>query len=47
LELKRIEAAKEIIENLSKTNNVIYLPSGGMTGPGGVGGSGTNFLYKL
>jgi prohibitin 1 len=42
LELKRLEAAKEIVENLSKSRNVVYLPSSG-TGAG----SANNFLYKI
>ena len=29
LELRRIEAAKELAETMSKSPNVVYLPSGG------------------
>lgn len=44
LELKRLEAARDIVENLSKSQNIIYLPSGsGST----AGSSGSNFLYKI
>jgi prohibitin 1 len=41
LELKRLEAAREIVDNLSRSNNVIYMPGGGS------GSGGNNFLYKL
>jgi prohibitin 1 len=41
LELKRLEAARDIIDNLSKSSNVIYMPGGGS------GSSGSNFLYKI
>ena len=53
LELKRIEAALEIVENLSKSVNVTYLPSSSNS-PASVpseaevaGGTGQNFLFKL
>jgi prohibitin 1 len=46
LELKRLEAAREIVDNLSKAKNVIYLPSVGQGGQAGVGSS-PNFLYKI
>jgi len=42
LELKRLEAAKEIVENLSKSKNVVYLPSGGSSDS-----KSMNMLYKL
>jgi hypothetical protein len=49
LELKRIEAAKEIVDNLSKSTNVTYLPSMNTSNQqGGVGGgSGPNYLFKI
>lgn len=48
LELKRLEAAREIVENLSRSNNVIYLPgTSGNAGGLSSGGSGSNFIYKL
>jgi prohibitin 1 len=40
LELKRLEAAREIIDNLSKANNVTYMPSSGSK-------DGSNFLFKI
>jgi len=39
--LKKLEAAKDIVENLSKSKNVVFLPGNS------VGGSGNNFLYKI
>ena len=39
LELKKLEAARDIVENLSKSKNVSFIPSGGS--------SGSNFLYKV
>jgi prohibitin 1 len=51
LELKRLEAAKDIVENLSKSNNVTYLPGGGgdssSSPSSSSSGQKTNFLYKL
>jgi prohibitin 1 len=41
LELKRLEAAREIVDNLSKSNNVTYMPGGNTSG------GGANFLYKI
>merc|ERR1719263_1827666 len=44
VEVKRIDAAKEIAETLSKSNNVMYLPGGGganlLLNMGGAGGGG-------
>lgn len=34
LELRKIEAARDIAETLSKSRNVIYLPSSGANGGG-------------
>lgn len=42
LELKRLEAAHDIVQNLSRSSNVTYMPSGGPNG-----GSGSNFLFRL
>ena len=41
LELKRLEAAVEIVTNLSRSSGVTYMPSGS----GGT--SSPNFLFKL
>ncbi len=38
LELRKIEAAKDIAETLAKSRNVIYLPGGSGSGGGGSGG---------
>ena len=46
LELKRIEAAVEIVENLSKSSSVTYLPSSGNNSLGNTTG-GQNFLFKI
>jgi prohibitin 1 len=46
LELRRIEAAKEIAETLSEAKNVTFLPSGGK-GKDGKGTAETNFLLSL
>jgi prohibitin 1 len=35
LELRRIEASKEIASTLANSKNVTYLPGGGLTGNGG------------
>ena len=45
LELKRLEAAREIVENLSKSKNVTYLPSS--SGNSHSDDKGMKFLYKL
>ncbi|GMI21949.1 hypothetical protein TeGR_g12211 [Tetraparma gracilis] len=37
LEMKRIDAAKQIAKTLSRSNKVTYLPSGGAGGGGGPG----------
>jgi prohibitin 1 len=42
LELKRLEAAKDIVENLSRSKNVVYLPSSSAAD-----GKNMNMLYKL
>jgi prohibitin 1 len=41
LELKRLEAAREIVENLSKAANVTYMPNSGSSG------DGSKFLFKI
>jgi len=41
IELRRIEATKEIANTLSKSKNVTYLPSGGDGNGGSVGGGGS------
>jgi prohibitin 1 len=43
LELRKIEAAREIADVLSKSRNVIYLPSGGGAGEG----AGPNLLLNM
>jgi prohibitin 1 len=40
IEVRRIDAAKDIAETLAKSRNVTYLPSGG-------GGGGSNMLLKI
>jgi prohibitin 1 len=47
LELKRLEAARDIVDSLAKSKNVTFLPAsqGGSVNTGGSGGA--NFLYKL
>ena len=47
LELKRLEAAREIVENLSRSKNVTYLPSSSAGNSQGGDDKGMNFLYKL
>jgi prohibitin 1 len=51
IEVRRIDAAKEIAAKLANSRNVVYLPgssSGGSGGNGGVGGSGgTNLLLGI
>jgi prohibitin 1 len=44
LELKRLEAAKDIVDNLAKNKSIIYMPSSQQQG---TGSSGSNFLFKL
>jgi len=44
LELKKLEAAREIVENLSKSKNVVFLP-GNSNSEAGSGSS--NFLFKI
>ena len=43
LELKKLEAAKEIVENLSKNKNVTFIPGTGADSKG----NGSNFLFKV
>lgn len=43
LELKRLEAARDIVDSLSKNKNVTFLPGNSNAS----NGNGTNFLYKL
>jgi prohibitin 1 len=45
LELRKIEAAKDIAETLSKSRNVIYLP-GGSSSSGG-GGNSPSLLLNI
>lgn len=45
IELRRLEAAKEVAETLSKSKNITYLPSGQVGAEGHSGGS--NFLLGL
>jgi hypothetical protein len=40
LELKKLDTARDIVENLSKSKNVSFIPSGAT-------GSGSNFLFKV
>ena len=49
IEVRRIDAAKEIAAKLANSRNVVYLPgSGGGSSPGGTGGSGgTNLLLGI
>lgn len=49
LELKRLEGAREIISNLSRSSNVTYLPSGSMSSSASSGSqsSSPNFLFKI
>ncbi len=42
LELRRIEAAKDIAETLARSRNVIYLPGGS----GGAGGASNILLVR-
>merc|ERR1711906_58394 len=44
IEVRRIDAAKEITGKLSNSRNVVYLPN---TSGGGGGGSGSNLLLGL
>jgi len=43
LELKRLEAAVEIVTNLSRSSGVTYMPSGSSES----GSGNPNFLFKL
>lgn len=47
IEVRRIDAAKEIAGKLARSRNIVYLPSGGGSGVGGSGGSGSNLLLGL
>jgi prohibitin 1 len=47
VELRRIEAAKDIAKTLGKNKNVTYLPSGSGGGGGASGGSGILFNLSL
>ncbi len=48
LELRKIEAAKDIAETLSKSRNVIYLPGGSGGGSGsGSGGNAPGILLNI
>jgi prohibitin 1 len=46
IEVRRIDAAKEIAGKLSNSRNVVYLPNTGGSGGGGSGG-GSNLLLGL
>lgn len=41
LELKKLEAAQEIVQSLSRNSGVTYMPSGGM------GSNAPNYLFRL
>lgn len=47
IEVRRIDAAKEIAAKLSKSRNIVYLPSTGGQGGVGGGGGGANLLLGL
>jgi prohibitin 1 len=47
IELRRLEAAKEVAETLSKSKNVTYLPSSGQIGSDGQSTGGSNLLLGL
>ena len=46
LELRRIEASREIAETLAKSGNVTYLPGSRSQGNGAAGG-GSNILLNI
>jgi len=47
LELKRLEAARDIVDSLAKSKNVTFLPASQAGSANTGGSSGANFLYKL
>ncbi len=47
LELRRIEAAKEIAATLAQSQNVTYLPGTSGKGGSGSGGGGSNILLSF
>lgn len=47
IEVRRIDAAKEIAAKLANSRNIVYLPSTGGEGHGGSGGGGANLLLGV
>lgn len=47
VELRRLEAARDIAAVLSKSKNVVFLPSSGNQGGGAGGGAGSNMLLNI
>ena len=47
IEVRRIDAAKEIAAKLANSRNVVYLPSSTGGGGGGSGGGGSNLLLGI
>lgn len=47
IEVRRIDAAKEIAAKLANGRNIVYLPSQGSGGGGGGGGGGSNMLLGI
>ena len=48
VEVRRIDAAKEIAAKLARGRNIVYLPGGNSGTSGGVGGgSGSNLLLQV
>merc|ERR1712228_701856 len=47
IEVRRIDAAKEIAGKLARSRNIVYLPSTGGDSGGGQGGGGANLLLGI
>ena len=47
IEVRRIDAAKEIAAKLANSRNIVYLPGGSTGGLGNQGGTGTNLLLGI
>jgi prohibitin 1 len=47
IEVRRIDAAKEIAAKLASSRNIVYLPGGGSGTSGGGGGGGSNLLLGI
>lgn len=47
IEVRRIDAAKEIAGKLANSRNIVYLPGGSTGGLGNQGGTGTNLLLGI